>query len=358
MSPGFEFYIMNRLLAYFGRLFIVLCLLGHGVTAFASENTCVDEDTLKGFYEKFSLLEQEKEALRTKLSSCSAEGEKAAELSVTLSQKDGRALRYLESKVSQLEEENDKLRDKLKALGALPDEDIAGEEPEDKPEEAPPEKDVQAEEAAPKISEPVEDVPLEGPVLPDGAVPAEAETVDPAPAEEKAAPAESAPVPEETVPAPDEDKKSDIAPVPEDAPPSSPELIETGSGGADSAATIAWNILKSDPLRADPAVKSAYEDACASEYQAFEKGLLKLASVEGERKTLSELSSQHKALVSGLAAAAGGEGSAFLCPDEAASKRLSASLERLEAALADAQGGQQAIQILYQENRKLESGGS
>lgn len=340
---------MNRLLAYFGRLFILLCLLGHGASAFASENSCVDEETLKGFYEKFSLLEQEKEALRTKASSCPAAGEKEDGLSVPLSQKEGRALRYLESKVAQLEEENGKLRDKLKALGALPDEDLAAEEPETESEGAEPK--PEAKDQAPKVSEPVADAPLEGPVLPDGVAPTETETESP----------ETAPVPEEAVPASEEDKKSDIVPVPADTPEHAPELIETGSGGPDSAASIAWNILKSDPLRAQPAptpaVKSAFEDSCASQYAAFEKGLLKLAKAEGERKTLQELSGQHKVLISGVSGA-GSEDSAFLCPDEAASKRLATSLPRLEDALREAESGQQAIQILYQENRKLESGGS
>lgn len=351
---------MNRLLAYFGRLFILLCLLGHGASAFASENSCVDEETLKGFYEKFSLLEQEKEALRTKASSCPAAGEKEDGLSVPLSQKEGRALRYLESKVAQLEEENGKLRDKLKALGALPDEDLAAEEPETESEGAEPK--PEAKDLAPKVSEPVADAPLEGPVLPDGVAPTEtgAEPADPAPALETGSP-ETAPVPGEPVPASEEDKKSDIAPVPADTPEHAPELIETGSGGPDSAASIAWNILKSDPLRAQPAptpaVKSAFEDSCASQYAAFEKGLLKLAKAEGERKTLQELSGQHKVLISGVSGA-GSEDSAFLCPDEAASKRLATSLPRLEDALREAESGQQAIQILYQENRKLESGGS
>lgn len=350
---------MNRLLAYFGRLFIVLCLLGYGVSAFASENSCVDEETLKGFYEKFSLLEQEKEALRTKLSSCPAAGEKEGGLSVPLSQKDGRTLRYLESKVAQLEEENVKLRDKLKALGSLPDEDLAGEEPEAESEEAEPalEDKAKAEETAPKISEPLEDAPLEGPVLPDGVAPAETggEPADPAPAPE------TAPVPGEPTPASEEDKQSDIQPAPTEAPEPAPELIETGSGGPESAASIAWNLPKSDPLKTQPAPvpaeKSPYEEACASQYGAFENALLKLAKADGERATLRELADQHKALISGVSGA-GSEDSAFLCPDEAASKRLEASLPRLEGALRDAESGQQAIQILYLENRKLESGGS
>lgn len=339
---------MNRLLAYFGRLLIVLCLLGHGASALASENTCVDEETLKGFYEKFSLLEKEKEALRTKLSTCSIAGEQAAELSVTLSQKDGRQLRYLESKVTQLEEENGKLRDKLIALGALPDEAVADDAPEETSEPLVPDKDAKAKGAELKVSEPVADAPLEGPVLPAGGG-SEAELSDPG-VNNGAAPA--AETPDEAPSAP-QDKKSDIVPVP--ASPSAPELIETGSGGPESAAKIAWNILKNDPIRTEASApiieKSAYEEGCASRYQAFEKTLLGLTSVQGERKTLQELSEQHRRLIS-----ASDEGT-VLCPDQAASARVSETLERLERTIREAATSQQAIQILYYENRKLESGG-
>lgn len=350
MSPDFESLIMKRLLAYFGRLLFVLCLVGHGVSAsaFASQNTCVDEETLKGFYEKFSLLEKEKEALRTKLSTCSIAGEQAAELSVTLSQKDGRQLRYLESKVTQLEEENGKLRDKLIALGALPDEALSGEVNEEASESLVPDKDANTEVPAAKVSEPVADEPLEGPVLPAGGD-AEAEPSDPGLNNSAAPPAET---PDDAPPAP-EDKKSDI--VPEPASPSAPELIETGSGGPESAATIAWNILKNDPIRTEAAApiieKSAYEEGCALRYQAFEKTLLGLTSVQSERKTLQELSEQHRRLISSS------EEGTVLCPDQATSTRVSETLERLERTMREAATSQQAIQILYYENRKLESGG-
>ncbi|MCB1592237.1 MAG: bZIP transcription factor [Alphaproteobacteria bacterium] len=305
---------MNRLIAYFGRLFIVLCLFGYGLPVFASEPSCVDEDTLNGFYEKFSLLEKEKEALRGKLATCTFSGHDGKELPVTISQKDGRHMRYLESKVAQLQEENEKLKDKLKDLGVLPDEDVPDEARGEAPDEP----------VLPKIIE--DEVqgqdaePIPGKSGDDGKAKAE-DGAQGGDAQENMKP---------------EDRTNYEA-----APP---ELIETGSGGP-------------APQKADPSLtvaKSAFEDGCVARYTAFEKEILGYAGRnEGEKQTLKQLLTRHRELING----SGGDVPSVLCPDEAASARLDTSISRLNSSLSETGSGQQAIQSLYFENRKLESGG-
>lgn len=321
--------VMGRLRVFLGCALMLLCLCGHGFPAFALENSCVDEATLKDFYDKFGLLEQEKEALRNKLATCISGADKAGELAVPLSQKDGRQLRYLESKIAQLQEENNRLKDKLKALGT----------------------DAGGEQAAAETANMV----TNDPVLSEGASQGALENVV-APERAESSSERGIPVPR-TKPVhgsvhPDdaaEDKKSDRS-VP--APEVAPELIETGSGGpVDPDQAIVWNT--SQPMRAEavPPVKSSFEDGCASRYQAFSDKISALAADHGERQTLKELFAQRRALL----LAKSGSKNGFLCPDQTAADNVLHMIAEAESALGQAENGQQAIQMLYYNNKKLES---
>ncbi len=91
------------------------------------DRVCVDQEILHSFENKFILLEQEKEALREKLSNCVVE-QSAAEkqLPVRMSQKDGQRMRYLEERVKELEKTNILLKEKLAAFEGVDPEDLAG----------------------------------------------------------------------------------------------------------------------------------------------------------------------------------------------------------------------------------------
>lgn len=115
-SCPYQISVMKKLVMLHCWLLLTLCIFGHSAGSFAVDDevdaSCVDQETLRGFYEKFSLLEKEKESLRNKLSVCT-NGQDV--LGLSQSQKDGRELRLLESRIAQLEEENKGLRQRLGA---------------------------------------------------------------------------------------------------------------------------------------------------------------------------------------------------------------------------------------------------
>lgn len=299
---------MSCFLKFFVGSLLLLSLFGGAAGAFASDVNCVDQETLKGFYEKFSLLEKEKESLRGKLASCSVPDTKNDGLDVTIKQKEGRQLRALESKVAQLMEENGRLKDKLKELGALPEEDLTEEsDPADTESKAEPE----------AVDNP-SDEPSLSPILP----------------------SEPTSAPESEV---KKEGKAEVVPL-------LPASIETGSG--DPGEVTAQEIAEVRPQDDSVAPTSPFEEACRKEYQGLEKKILGRAGNPGEKKTLEELLARYRSLISGS-----GEGDTenALCPAEEATARLEQSVLALSEAVKGAPSGQGVIQALYHENRRLEA---
>lgn len=318
---------------------LALCLSGHSVSAFAADTACVDDDTLQGFYEKFSLLEKEKEALRDQLASCST-AKPDNSLSIPLSQKEGRQLRYLESKITQLEEENKTLKDKLKTYepGAADDNKDGDSEPQ---------KDDTEDESE---SEEKSGDPIDSPVLP---VPREKPENHSSP---EISPAQEPPV-IEFAPEPADDKETGEKKSGVDRF----DKIETGSGANTDSAAFPAQDTPSSPVQeiTDSAEITALTQRCTTLFSDFGNDVSRGAHSENERKTFADLISSlqdvlilHAYTSLPLPAASGEK---VLCPTKESADFAESTVHAIKQRLKSARSAQEKIQILYQEKVKLET---
>lgn len=344
---------MKKLVIFHFWLLFVLCLAGHGAVSFAANEqagaSCVEEDTLRGFYEKFSLIEKEKEALRNKLSVCSSGQNEQSSLGIGLSQKEGRELRILESRLAQLEEENKALREKLK--DGDPEKDSSKTS-----------SDASDSKASPAVSPAAE--PLQDPVLPLKAdLEPEQTAAEPEAQSDSSNTAPPPPATTEIAPEEEQDRNTEPPTVETEKDTSELNLIETKSGEDISVADIRWNgprvfgAVYGPVLSMDSAPVPGSEDRCAQRREAFEKKLLSLSSDSVEQKSISELG---QSLILNLSNSRSSDSGGDLDKGEYCSGALhyedfSHFLDGVEDELDLAESPQRAIQLLYEKSRKAEA---
>lgn len=335
-------------------LLLTLCLYGYSERVLAADPldgaTCVDEETLRGFYEKFNLIEKEKEALRGKLASCTGGESQESALGLPLPQKDGRELRALESRVAQLEEENKALRERLNdpatdkhSLKTLSDPS-----------------DIKTSQASSVASE-----PRQQPVLPlkDISEGVEGLPDDRTDASENTGLSEF-PVSSEVVLEEKQEKGPDILVDQTVKNPTELNLVETKSGEVHSISGIQWDAPRAGssllgPLpRVPPATASAanhynaMRGQCTKRSEAFGEKIRRLSKDGNEQKALSQL---HMSLLSNLTESLSSSFVGDPCTNPLAFEEFSRFLDDIEVQLESVESAQRAIQLLYETNRKVES---
>ncbi len=331
-------------------LLLTLCIFGHSAGSFAVDDevdaSCVDQETLRGFYEKFSLLEKEKESLRNKLSVCT-NGQDV--LGLSQSQKDGRELRLLESRIAQLEEENKGLREKMN--GGEPSASYGSGISED---------DSSLSEQEGQGSATI--VPQEKPVRP-SALPIMEETEgedsfvpENNSDEENAMNSVDPGVPDkESIPAP----LPVVREVEQDTRATALEKLEAESGPDTEVSSITWKAPYSQNNRESLAVDIVsgtllLDNICPERFDPFLGTFLERVSNPADQKTLQELLLNTRRLLIRSYLAPHGLAEISACPGDASQYFLE-KLQALTNRIKDAETGQEVIQAVYQENKVLET---
>lgn len=369
---------MKKLVNFHFWLLLALCLFGHSVISFAADEqagaSCVDELALRGFYEKFSLIEKEKEALRNKLSVCTAGQNKQEQtpLGIPLSQQEGRELRLLEARVAQLEEENKALRDKL---NVAVEPHSATTVPENQPSLPDNKSEDDAIDKSTILPEPEkgekESLILQKPKPDNGLAAVSPSSEIP---EEKAEEPDTAASPAE--PSLDFDHStsgSSVLPdgsAPDGTPGSQQQkesenlgFIETGSGSEEEL-DIQWkaprSFLRQEVSSGTSSLdqKSAHSSrACEDDFNTFESALASNDVPPEDKKVISDLVSSIRSLLISYSS------SKFrsvlpletACTNEEIAAYISSSLNDISSSLEGAVSTQEKIQILYQEKIKIET---
>ena len=320
-----------KLLAFLTAVsFCSLSVSAYALPESRDDRVCVEQDILHSFENKFILLEQEKEALRAKLSSCVVEQSTSEKkLPVNMSQQDGQRIRYLEERVKELETKNMLLKDKLASLESVEPEGLVGQiEMLDEPESS-------------TLFDESTDMSDESAVLDDD----EARVID-APDVSDAATFEFADETNEAVKPP---ALPDVKMAKLDLPQSAAAQDiqnDTGSAIAASEEGKAAYMQQSE--------SRAFADTCFSHLKTLKKQALEKVSTDADQRTVGELSAQYAGLVKENLVKSGVSGAAQ-CKDSAYYVSASSQLASITEEIEDAGTPQRVIQILYQAVKKQES---